>query len=70
MGDNQPSARAEFGVVKTFLPYLWPRGEFELKVRVVIALLFLVGAKIANVYVPVLYKYAVDALDGGLQCRT
>ncbi|WP_404426926.1 ABCB family ABC transporter ATP-binding protein/permease [Thalassospira australica] len=65
MGDNQPSARAEFGVVKTFLPYLWPRGEFELKVRVVIALLFLVGAKVANVYVPVLYKYAVDALDGG-----
>ena len=64
MGDNQPSARAEFGVVKTFLPYLWPRGEFELKVRVVIALLFLVGAKIANVYVPVLYKYAVDALGG------
>ncbi|UKV16886.1 ABC transporter ATP-binding protein/permease [Thalassospiraceae bacterium SW-3-3] len=65
MGDNQPSARAEFGVVKTFLPYLWPRGEFELKTRVVIALLFLVGAKIANVYVPVLYKYAVDALGGG-----
>ncbi len=65
MGDSQPTARAEFGVVKTFLPYLWPRGEFELKVRVVIALLFLVGAKVANVYVPVLYKYAVDALDGG-----
>jgi ATP-binding cassette subfamily B protein len=65
MGDNQPSVRAEFGVVKTFLPYLWPRGEFELKTRVVIALLFLVGAKIANVYVPVLYKYAVDALGGG-----
>lgn len=65
MGDNQPSARAEFGVVKTFLPYLWPRGECELKTRVVIALLFLVGAKIANVYVPVLYKYAVDALGGG-----
>lgn len=65
MGDHQPTARAEFGVVKTFLPYLWPRGEFELKVRVVIALLFLVGAKVANVYVPVLYKYAVDALGGG-----
>ncbi|OSQ32699.1 ABC transporter ATP-binding protein/permease [Thalassospira sp. MCCC 1A03138] len=70
MGDNQPTARAEFGVVKTFLPYLWPRGEFELKVRVVIALLFLVGAKVANVYVPVLYKHAVDALGGGAKAGT
>ncbi|MEQ9564230.1 MAG: ABC transporter transmembrane domain-containing protein, partial [Pseudomonadales bacterium] len=38
---------------------------FELKVRVVLALMFLVGAKVANVYIPVLYKYAVDALGGG-----
>ncbi len=65
MSNNQPTARAEFGVVKTFLPYLWPRGEFELKARVVIALLLLFAAKVANVYVPVLYKYAVDALGGG-----
>jgi ATP-binding cassette subfamily B protein len=65
MGSDQPTARAEFGVVKTFLPYLWPRGEVELKARVVLALLFLVGAKVANVYIPVLYKYAVDALGGG-----
>ena len=64
MGSGQPTARAEFGVVKNFLPYLWPRGEFELRARVVIALLFLVGAKVANVYMPVLYKYAVDALGG------
>lgn len=65
MGSDQPTARAEFGVIKTFLPYLWPRGEVELKARVVLALLFLVGAKVANVYIPVLYKYAVDALGGG-----
>ena len=65
MGSDQPTARAEFGVIKTFLPYLWPRGEFELKARVIVALLFLVGAKVANVYIPVLYKYAVDALGGG-----
>ncbi|MCC9624574.1 ABC transporter ATP-binding protein/permease [Thalassospira sp. MA62] len=63
-GSVLPSARAELGVVKNFLPYLWPRGEFELKARVVLALIFLVGAKVANVYVPVLYKYAVDALGG------
>lgn len=65
MGAQPSSARADLGVIKTFLPFLWPRGERELKWRVVIALLFLVGAKVANVYVPVLYKYAVDALGGG-----
>ena len=67
MGSGQSTARAELGVVKNFLPYLWPRGEFELRARVVIALLFLVGAKVANVYMPVLYKYAVDALGGAGQ---
>ena len=64
-GAKESSARADLGVIKTFLPYLWPKGEKELKLRVVLALLFLVGAKVANVYVPVLYKYAVDALGGG-----
>ncbi|MEQ5775523.1 MULTISPECIES: ABC transporter ATP-binding protein/permease [unclassified Thalassospira] len=64
-GAKESSARADLGVIKTFLPYLWPKGEKELKIRVVVALLFLVGAKVANVYVPVLYKYAVDALGGG-----
>ncbi|MDP2699590.1 ABC transporter ATP-binding protein/permease [Thalassospira sp.] len=55
-------ANADLHVIRTFLPYLWPRGETELKLRVVIALLFLVGSKVANVYVPILYKHAVDAL--------
>lgn len=69
-GAKESSARADLGVIKTFLPYLWPKGEKELKIRVVIALLFLLGAKVANVYVPVLYKYAVDALGGGKEAAT
>ncbi|HEY0835105.1 MAG TPA: ABC transporter ATP-binding protein/permease [Azospirillum sp.] len=44
------------------VPYLWPRGATEMRVRVVIAMLLLVGAKAANVYVPLFYKEAVDAL--------
>ncbi|HYD68688.1 MAG TPA: ABC transporter ATP-binding protein/permease [Azospirillum sp.] len=44
------------------VPYLWPRGETEMRVRVVVAMLLLVGAKAANVYVPIFYKQAVDAL--------
>ena len=42
--------------------YLWPEGETGLRCRVVVALVLLIVAKVTNVYVPVLYKYAVDAL--------
>ena len=42
--------------------YLWPKGETGLRCRVVVALVLLIVAKVTNVYVPVLYKYAVDAL--------
>lgn len=47
-----------------FLPYLWPRGQWELRARVVLALLMLTAAKVAVVYVPVLYGAAIDALSG------
>ncbi|MGB8274257.1 MAG: ABC transporter ATP-binding protein/permease [Alphaproteobacteria bacterium] len=48
-------------------PYLWPKGETELRVRVVVAVSCLVAAKVVNVYVPMLYKLAVDALSGKAQ---
>jgi ATP-binding cassette, subfamily B, heavy metal transporter len=43
--------------------HLWPKGEWGLRSRVIVALLLLVLAKVTNVYVPILYKYAVDALS-------
>jgi len=43
-------------------PHLWPKGEPGLRMRVAVALVLLVLAKVANVYVPILYKYGVDAL--------
>ncbi|WP_293344016.1 ABC transporter ATP-binding protein/permease [Parvibaculum sp.] len=45
------------------LPRLWPEGRADLRARVVFALLALVAAKGVTVYVPFLYKYAVDALS-------
>jgi ATP-binding cassette, subfamily B, heavy metal transporter len=42
--------------------HLWPKGEVGLRCRVVVAMVLLVVAKVTNVYVPVLYKQAVDAL--------
>jgi ABC-type transport system involved in Fe-S cluster assembly fused permease/ATPase subunit len=59
------SFRQSWQTIRALAPYLWPRGEWELKGRVAGALLLLIGAKLCNVYVPVLYKRAVDSLTGG-----
>ncbi|MGC2856086.1 ABCB family ABC transporter ATP-binding protein/permease [Novispirillum sp. DQ9] len=55
--------RHDLRTVRRLLPYLWPRGETELRVRVVVALLFLAAAKTATVTVPLLYKQVVDILS-------
>jgi ATP-binding cassette subfamily B protein len=54
----------EWSALRDLAPYLWPQGEIEIKFRVVVALGLLTSAKLANVYVPFLYKDAVDILGG------
>lgn len=60
-----PLDRSAWRTVVDLLPYLWPKGENGVRVRVVVATLFLVAAKIATVYVPLVYSRAVDALAPG-----
>jgi len=55
--------RRDWHVIRTLLPYLWPAGRLDLKTRVVIAMLFLIGAKVAVVQVPLLLGSVVDRLD-------
>jgi len=45
------------------LPYLCPQGNLEIRGRVLLAMVFLIGAEAATVYVPFLYKEAVDLLS-------
>src|SRR5918996_366344 len=52
----------EWGALATLLPYLW-----EYKWRVVLALICLIAAKLANVAVPLVLKEVVDGLDPSLQ---
>ena len=47
--------------------HLWPKGEWTLRGRVVAAGVLLVLAKVTNVYVPILYKHAIDALGDKAQ---
>ena len=48
---------------RAVLPHLWPKDEGELRLRVVVALVLIVLAKIVAVQVPFLYKAVVDALS-------
>ena len=50
--------------LRRVVPYLWPDGQPWVKRRVVIALLFLLAAKLVSVSTPWLYKLAVDRLGG------
>ena len=55
---NDPHApRGDWTTLRRLLPYLW-----HYKWRVVAALSFMVGAKLANVGVPVLLKHLIDAM--------
>ena len=56
------SSRNGFQTVLSLFPYIWPRGDRGSHARVIAAGLLLVAAKIATVYVPVVYSHAVDAL--------
>ncbi len=58
--------RSDFEVLRSLMPFLWPRGDLDIKSRVVFALLAIVAAKVANVFVPYFLKLAVDALEGDL----
>jgi ATP-binding cassette subfamily B protein len=58
-----PSAPA-LTTLRRVVPYLWPDGQAWVKRRVVIALIFLLLAKLVSVSTPFLYKLAVDNLGG------
>ena len=52
-------ARSDLSVLRRLLPYLW-----EFRGRVVLAVIFLVTAKLANITVPIVMKAIVDGLSG------
>ncbi|MEK9899458.1 MAG: ABC transporter ATP-binding protein/permease [Rhodospirillaceae bacterium] len=56
-------AGAEMRAIRALAPYLWPKGQVEMRVRVAIALVLLVAAKVATVAVPAVFGRAVDALE-------
>ncbi|HEY2254678.1 MAG TPA: ABC transporter ATP-binding protein/permease [Variovorax sp.] len=57
-GQPRRSDRSDWATLRRLAPYLW-----HYKLRVVAALSFMVGAKVANVGVPLLLKRLVDAMS-------
>ncbi len=54
-----PTDRNDWQTIKSLLPYLW-----EYRGRVLLAMSFLIAAKVANVGVPLVLKEVIDALSG------
>jgi ATP-binding cassette subfamily B protein len=65
-GLPEPDERLGKGLaaLKGLGPYLWPRDAFELRLRVVLALVLLIAGKLVNITIPLIYKHAIDALSG------
>ncbi|MDR3426961.1 ABC transporter ATP-binding protein/permease [Silvimonas sp.] len=57
--DSTPARRNDLQTLRTLLPYLW-----QYKNRVILAMVLLIAAKVANVGVPLVLKGIVDHLDG------
>jgi ATP-binding cassette subfamily B protein len=54
----------QFRTMLTLLPYLWPAGNWSMRRRVIFAFVLMIVSRVANVYVPLFYKEAVDILTG------
>src|SRR5882672_10655892 len=55
---------ALFSIMRGLWPYIWPADRDDLKLRVGIAMVLLLLAKLATIAVPFTFKWATDALTG------
>ncbi len=60
-----PRETSQWTTMKGLMPYLWAKGRPDLKARVIIALLLLVGSKVVTILTPYAFKWAADALAAG-----
>ena len=67
MRDTPPitePTKGSFAVLWRFLPMLWPKGDLELRVRVVVAMVLVLASKAITLLMPFAYKAVVDAMSG------
>src|SRR5690348_6726213 len=61
--EQQAKPNAGFAALWRFLPMLWPKGEPELKFRVVAAMLLVLAGKAAVLLMPFAYKAVIDRMS-------
>ncbi len=69
-GPAPATVREQLAALGSLGPYLWPKGDSALKLRVVAALVLVVLAKLFSVAVPFVLKTIVDALSKGAPAPT
>ena len=62
MSSTPPPAATAKQIITVLLRSLWPEGKTNLKVRVLVAIGLLVGAKLVNIQVPFFFKNIVDTM--------
>jgi ATP-binding cassette, subfamily B, heavy metal transporter len=62
--EQQANPSGGFGALWRFLPMLWPKGQTELKARVVAAVVLVLAGKAAVLLMPFAYKAVIDGMSG------
>ena len=62
--DQAVKPNGGFGALWRFLPMLWPKGETELKARVIAAVVLVLAGKAATLLMPFAYKAVIDGMSG------
>ena len=55
--------KASLAVIRLLMPYLWSKDRPSFKLRIALATICLVLAKVSNVYAPLFFKDTIDALE-------
>jgi ATP-binding cassette, subfamily B, heavy metal transporter len=59
--------KPDFAVMRRFLPYLWPKDQPGLRIRIIIALLFVVVSKLIQFSMGWVYGQAIDRMTPGME---
>jgi ATP-binding cassette, subfamily B, heavy metal transporter len=68
--NTDPEAKEEkpdFAVMRRFLPYLWPKDQPALRIRIIIALLLVVISKLIQFSMGWVYGQAIDRMTPGME---
>ncbi|MBV7265046.1 ABCB family ABC transporter ATP-binding protein/permease [Erythrobacter ani] len=61
---TSPPDAEGWATLKRFIPYLWPKGNWPLRRRIIAAMVFVLAAKGVTLALPFAYKGAADAMAG------